>query len=169
MKGGSNSQKFFTAQQTTANAARAKPRPGQCKAKKLGRKTLLHSHSLNLVEAVHFTGFQMNGTWCCRVAFSPPITSISTLGLHRGPYKGMFVKDLDTDLSFISRRRAITTSLDKEQHLCSFVERDLNAMIGQMPLFWLVNVIGGLKATRQHHVRIHFLLPSHYLPIFGRG
>ena len=77
---------------------------------------------------------------------------MSTLGLHRGPYKGMFVKDLDTDLSFISRRRAITTSLDKEQHLCSFVERNLNAMIGQMPLFWLVNVIGGLKATRQHHV-----------------
>ena len=65
----------------------------------------------------------------------------------------MFVKDLDTDLSFVSRGRAITTSLDKEQHLCSFVERDLNAMIGQMPLFWLVNVIGGLKATRQHHVR----------------
>ena len=31
----------------------------QYKAKKLGRKTLLHSHSLNLVEAVHFTGFQM--------------------------------------------------------------------------------------------------------------
>jgi hypothetical protein len=61
VKGGSNSQKFFTAQQTTANAARAKPRPGQYKAKKLGRKTLLHSHSLNLVEAVHFTGFQMNG------------------------------------------------------------------------------------------------------------
>ena len=64
----------------------------------------------------------------------------------------MFVKDLDTDLSFVSRRRAIITSLDKEQHLCSFVERDLNAMIGQMPLFWLVNVIGRLKATR-HHVR----------------
>ena len=63
----------------------------------------------------------------------------------------MFVKDLDINLSFISRRRVITTSLDKE-HLCSFVERDLNAVIGQMPLFWLVNVIGGLKATRQHHV-----------------
>ena len=77
---------------------------------------------------------------------------MSTLGLHRSPYKGMFVKDLDTDFSFVSRRRAIITSLDKEQHLCSFVERDLNAMIGQMPLFWLVNVIGGLKATRQHHV-----------------
>jgi hypothetical protein len=87
---------------------------------------------------------------------------MSTLGLHRGPYNGMFVKDLDTDLSFVSRRRAITTSLYKEQHLCSFVERDLNAMIGQMPLFWLVNVIGGLKATRQHHVRVllRFVLRS---------
>jgi hypothetical protein len=35
-------------------------------------------------------------------------------------------------------------------------------MIGQMPLFWLVNVIGGLKATRQHHVLIIVIASSQF-------
>ena len=48
------------------------------KAKKLGRKTLLHSHSLNLVEAMHFTGFQMN--WQAGSAPSP----LALLILNRG-------------------------------------------------------------------------------------
>jgi len=46
----------------------------------------------------------------------------------------MFIRDLDIDLSFVSRRRAIITSLDEEQRLCNFAERDLNAVIGQNPL-----------------------------------
>ena len=59
MKGESNSQKNFTAQQTTANHGLVITWLQLYKAKKLGRKTLLHSNLLNLVEAVHFTGFQM--------------------------------------------------------------------------------------------------------------
>ena len=80
----------------------------------------------------------------------------------------MFVKDLDIDLSFASRRRAITTSLDEEQRLCNFAERDLNAVIGQTP--WrlpalLINAIGGLKVLAQHHVH----QPPSALPRRRRG